>query len=145
MRLSIFVSNSKSKSINKGSLQPKAKGQASKIKSPELKFLPDLNLRPKGKVSLKEFTSKYSSKTSDEIFLLIVYYLKEELKITVTQNHIFTCLKELGKKIPQHFRQTLTNSKNSKNWIIVDDWSDIKYSTSGMNYVEHDIAKASGR
>jgi hypothetical protein len=108
----------------------------------EMKFLTDLNLRPKGKESLKDFAAKYQIKTSEELSLLIIYYLKEVLAETVTLAHIFTCLKELGKKIPTHLKQVLTNNKNTKHWIDLSDWNDIKYTVSGMNYMEHDFTKA---
>jgi len=118
-------------------------GDSSKTKvSNNLKVITDLNLRPKGKISLKDFAAKYMIKSGEELSLLIIYYLKEELKETVTVNHIYSCYKELGNKIPQYFKQTLTNQKNRKNWIDVDDWNDIKYTTPGMNYMEHDITKA---
>lgn len=108
----------------------------------EVKFLTDLNLRPKGKDSLKDYAAKYEIKSGEELTLMIVYYLKEILKEQkVTINHIFTAYKELGEKIPQHFRQTLTNQKNRKNWIDVADWDDIKYTIPGMNHMEHDIVK----
>lgn len=130
-----------SKGVNKK--KSKASGDATKTKvQNSFKVLTDLNLRPRGKPSLKDFASKYSIKSGEELSLLIVYYLKEELKETVTVNHIYTCYKELGNKIPQYFKQTLTNQKNRKNWIDVDDWNDIKYTTPGMNYMEHDITKA---
>lgn len=120
-------------------------GGAQKPKnSNELKVLTDLNLRPRGKTSLKDYAASFEIKNAEELTLLIVYYLKEELKEKVSINHIFTCFKELKKKIPQHFRQTLTNQKNSKNWIDVSDWEDIKYTVPGMNHMEHDFSKASG-
>jgi 6-pyruvoyl-tetrahydropterin synthase len=108
----------------------------------DIKFLTDLNLRPNGRDSLKDYSAKYDIKTGEELSLMIVYYLKEVLKEEkVTLNHLFTAYKELGKKIPQHFRQTLTNQKNAKNWIDVSDWEDIKYTIPGMNHMEHDIVK----
>lgn len=110
--------------------------------SNSLKVLTNLNLRPKGKTSLKDFAAKYVTKSGEELSLLIVYYLKEELKETVTVNHIYSCYKELGHKIPQFFKKALANHKNRKNWIDVVDWNDIKYTTPGMNYMEHDITKA---
>ncbi|MBW8323931.1 MAG: hypothetical protein K0M50_04120 [Prolixibacteraceae bacterium] len=117
-------------------------GEATKTRvSNSLKVLTDLNLRPKDKISLKDFAAKYPFKSGDELSLLIVYYLKEELKETVTLNHIYSCMKDLGTKIPQHFKQTLTNQKNNKNWIDVDDWNDIKYTIPGMNHIEQDIMK----
>ena len=126
----------------KKSKSTKPKSTTSPKVNAEMKFLTDLNLRPKGKESLKDFAAKYQIKTSEELSLLIVYYLKETLQETVTLAHIFTCLKELGKKIPTHLKQVLTNNKNTKHWIDLSDWNDIKYSVAGMNYMEHDFTKA---
>jgi hypothetical protein len=120
----------------------KAKTSPSPKSTSEMKFLTDLNLRPKGKESLKDFAAKFQIKTSEELSLLIIYYLKETLQETVTIAHIYTCLKELGKKIPTHLKQVLTNNKNTKHWIDLSDWNDIKFSVSGMNYIEHDFTKA---
>lgn len=134
----IEVSTSKSKK----SKSTKVKTSSSPKASSDMIFLNDLNLRPKGKESLKDFAAKYQNKTTEELTLLIVYYLKEELKETVTLAHVFTCLKELGKKIPTHLKQVLTNNKNNKHWIDLNDWNDIKYTVAGMNYMEHDFTKA---
>jgi hypothetical protein len=127
---------------SKKSKSNKVKTSSSLKASSDMVFLNDLNLRPKGKESLKDFAAKYQIKTTEELSLLIVYYLKEELKETVTLAHIFTCLKELGKKIPTHLKQVLTNNKNNKHWIDLNDWNDIKYTVAGMNYMEHDFTKA---
>jgi hypothetical protein len=127
---------------SKKSKSTRAKTSSSPKASSDMVFLNDLNLRPKGKESLKDFAAKYQIKTSEELSLLIVYYLKEELKEAVTLAHIFTCLKELGKKIPTHLKQVLSNNKNNKHWIDLNDWNDIKYTVAGMNYMEHDFTKA---
>jgi hypothetical protein len=119
-----------------------ATGDNPKIKnSGMLNVLIDLNLRPKDRMSLKDFAEKYSIKSGEELTLMIVYYLKEILNETVTLNHIYSCYKELGKKIPQYFKQTLTNQKNKKNWINVDDWNNIKFTIPGMNQMEHELKK----
>jgi len=136
--MEIFKGNSKEvnrKKTSTGGESPKTKV------SHNLKVLTDLNLRAKGKISLKDFEAKYSIKSGEELSLLVVYYLKEELKETVTLNHIYSCFKELGKRIPQHFKQTIINQKNKKNWIDVDDWNNIKYTIPGMNQMEHDLKK----
>jgi hypothetical protein len=108
----------------------------------ELKILSDLNLRPTDKISLKQFASGYTIKSAEELTLVIVYYLQEKLKLTVTLNHIYTCYRELGEKVPQFFKQTLTNHKTKKNWIDVEDWNNIKVTIIGTNYILHDLTKA---
>ncbi|WP_291145928.1 hypothetical protein [Flavobacterium sp. UBA7680] len=132
-------SNTKKKSIDSQKVGAKTKAKVSS--GNDAKFLAELNLRPKDKESLKDFSAKYKINTSEEVSLLIVYYLVEILNETVTLSHVFTCLKELGKKVPTHLKQTLINNKNSKNWIDVTNWDDIKFTTSGMNCIEHDLKK----
>lgn len=133
------TANKKKSSSTKSHSSPKPKS------SGDPKMLTTLNLRPKGKMALKDYAAKYSIKTTEELSLLIVYYLIEELKEKVSIDHIYTCYKELGKKIPQHLRQTLINQKNNKNYIDINDWDDIKFTIPGMNHMEHDIAKADGK
>src|SRR5690242_1420859 len=79
----------------KSATKPHAGGAKSKPAG-DLKFLTDLNLRPKGKDSLKDFSKKYEIKVAEELTLMVVYYLKEVLKEgKVTLNHLFTAYKEL--------------------------------------------------
>jgi hypothetical protein len=110
--------------------------------SSELKLLTDLNLRPKGKTSLKDFASQYQIKIAEELTLVIVYYLKQIMTVEkVSVNHVFTSYKELGKKVPSTLKQVLINHKNTKNWIDVTDWENINYTIQGMNHMDHDIEK----
>lgn len=107
-----------------------------KKRSISLTFLNELDLNPFNKVSLTEFASLYPVKTSEELSLLIVYYLRSILNETVTLNHIFTCLTVLGKNIPKHLKQVLTNNKNAKFWIDVSDWNAINYTPAGFEYMQ---------
>jgi hypothetical protein len=135
---------SSEKKTGKSKSQKTKKPQTTKVKhGSDLKFLTDLNLRPKGKDSLKDYSSRDQVKTAADLTLLIVYYMKEVLGLDkVTVNHIYTAYKEIGKKIPTPLKQVLTNHKNSKNWIDVSDWEDIKFTIPGMNHVEHDLLKS---
>jgi hypothetical protein len=144
--LEIFSGNSKAK-VSKSSAGKPSESKAYQTSKNNNKtaiaitFLTELNLRPKGKESFKDFVANYNIKTSEELNLLIIYYLKDVLNEKVTLSHIYTCLKDLGKKIPTHLKQVLINNKNKKNWINLADWDDIKFTTAGMNYIEHDLIK----
>lgn len=142
--LKVEGEETQSEPISKKGVSTKVKKQTSgKPKhSNELKLLTDLNLRPKGKTSLKDFASQYQIKIAEELTLVVVYYLKQILGIEkVSINHVFTSYKELNKKVPSTLKQVLTNHKNTKGWIDVTDWDEIKYTIQGMNHMDHDITK----
>lgn len=106
------------------------------------KQLPNLDLRPVGKESLKDFYQKYQEygiKSSFEKNVLYVYYLENVLWITaITMDHIFTCYKETEQKIPLLY-QSLIDTKNAKGWIDLSDMGAIKTTRKWTNYIEFDI------
>ncbi len=100
-----------------------------KTSSPDYELVSNLDLKGKGGgKSLKAFLSEYEVPTSEDLTLLLVYYLKRVLQVKkVTVDHIYTCFKELGKKAPKSLTQILYNQKNKRGLI------DIKAKT-GLNY-----------
>lgn len=116
----------------KTSVKPKATGN----------LLTSLNLRASGKKSLKDFIAEYKKPSSEEKILLYVYYLTNELKESnIGLDHIYTCIKEIGDKVPAYLKQTVTNVKNRKGWLDTSNYDDLKYTVQGMNHVEHDLEK----
>ncbi len=106
------------------------------------KLLTDLNLRPKGKTSLKDFYAKYEIKTNFERVVTFVYYLKSELQIeNIGIDHIYTCYKEVGVKIPNIY-QNLIDTKNRKGWIDTSNTDSIKLTIQGENYIVHEAPKS---
>jgi hypothetical protein len=123
---------------------PKEKtSSTSSKKTQELKLLKDLNLRPEGKLSLKDYAAQFRIESSEELYLVIVCYFKQILhEDLITLNHIFTALIELDKKVPTHLKQVLINIKNSdasNHWLNLENLNNIHYSIRGMNHIKHDI------
>jgi hypothetical protein len=107
-------------------------------------ILKDLDLRPDGKESLRDFAKKYVIESAEELYLVVVYYLKSILQLEkVTVNHILTSIDDLDKKIPSHLKQVLINMRNgsTNGWLILDDLENISFSIRGMNHMKHDILK----
>lgn len=121
------------------------KGKKSKSKSSPknpLSLVNTLNLNPPEGKSLKTFFGEFSSKTFLEKNLLFVYYVERELKIdNIGQNHIYTCYKNVGEKVPGNLYQSLVDTKNLKGWIESKDINNLKITIAGENYVEHDFPK----
>ncbi len=119
--------------------QPKTKSKSRK--DPE--FLKDLDLSGGGsQPSLKSFFSRYEHKTNYERNLIFTYYLKQVMNLeTVTPDHIFTCYRHCGQKIPKALEQGLRDTANDRGWLDVDNMDDIRTPIAGINHIEHDMPK----
>lgn len=115
----------------------KNSGTNKKSKSPtSYSFITELNLKPEGKDSLKNFVSKYKTSSGAEYNLVFVYYLQNILgEKNIGPNHIYTCYKDLNVKFPSNIRQSLIDTKSKKGWIDTSNMNDIKVSTVGENAI----------
>ena len=106
-------------------------------------FLKNLDLSGSGKIKrLKEYYLQYKVTSNFERNLIFVYYLGNEKKEkNITIDHIFTCYKEVGGKVPKALQQSLLDTAHRKGWIDTSQNSDIKITVSGDNYMNHDIGK----
>jgi hypothetical protein len=120
----------------------KAKGQKPARARKTLERI-DIDLRPKGKVSFKDSVAQYASPTKEEIKLLSIAYLADELGIKdITVDHVYTCLDELGERVPTHLKQVLINLKNDKGWIDTSDFNNLRLTIKGRNHLKLDMKKA---
>lgn len=125
----------KGEGAGKASLRPKRGKTTPTIVS-------DLNLRPKGKESLKDFMAKKSPKDNQEALAAIVYYLQKILSLkNIGQNHVYTGFKDIGKRTPSNLQVALSLTSTRKGWINTRDMSDLKMTVPGENFVEHDLPK----
>ncbi|WP_213625718.1 hypothetical protein [Pseudomonas sp. Pc102] len=130
----------KSKQSSKGNSQPRSKSKSKR--DPEL--IKNLDLfGGESNVSLKDFCSKYEHKTNFERNLIFSYYLKNILNLeTITTDHIFTCYRHIGHKLPKALEQSLRDTASDKGWIDADNLEDITVSIAGINHIEHDLPKS---
>jgi hypothetical protein len=111
-------------------------------KGPTYSFVKDLDLRPSGKQSLKEFFAEKSPPDQQAHFAVIIYYLTHVLGLSnVGIDHVYTALKDVGEKVPNDIAQIARNTANRKGWLDTADTSNLKVTTGGENYVEHDLPK----
>ncbi|MCX5769201.1 MAG: hypothetical protein NTZ09_02840 [Candidatus Hydrogenedentes bacterium] len=105
-----------------------------------LTMLPDLNLRPSKGRSLLDFVKEKSPKTNQELYIVLVYYLEKVLKESnIGLNHIYTCLKQLGRKIPAQLGSTLTTTAARSGRIDTSSLQNLTVTIHGENFVEHDL------
>jgi len=123
--------------------QDKDKTSKSVSKSKEsVSLVKDLNLRPAGKESFKDFYEKKKPTTANAFNAVAVYYLSELLQMTsITPNHVYTCYRETNVRPPEAFLQNLKDTASKNGYIDTSDTSNIKIPLRGKNYVEHDLPK----
>ena len=92
---------------------------------------------------LKDFYAKYEAKSNFDKNLIFMYYLDHKLGLEgITVDHIFTCYRDIPNiKVPEALRQSLLDTNNRKGWIDTSDTENLKITTPGINYLEHDLPK----
>ncbi len=132
-----------------GSTNPKPTGAQTHSKGvtrEEPTFVPDLNLNPGTKPSLKEIYAKLlpGKSTAMEKNVVFVHYLQRTLGITgIGLNHIYTCYKEVGEKVPVALAQSLRDTVKKGAWIDITDVTNIHMTVRGDNFVEHELPHGS--
>ena len=121
----------------------KPRGTGRKVdRNAGLKLVPDLDFRPDGKQALKEFVDEKSPKKDLDATLVLVYYMQHVMELPkIGPAHVMTAFKDAGKAVPVDVNQTIRNLKNRKIWLNFTDIEDVRTTTQGENFVEHEIGK----
>jgi hypothetical protein len=103
----------------------------------------NLNLRgDKSIPSFRAFVSEKKPASAKEFNAVAVYYLKKLAGIElVTIDHVFTCYDEVKKRPPEHFKQSLIDTKNKDGWVEFDDNNNLNIPHRGVVFVEHDLPR----
>ena len=122
----------------------KARGTGKKVyRNAGLKLVPDLNFRINGNPTLKAFVDEKSPKNDLEATLALVYYMQHVMELAkIGPAHVMTAFKEVGKPFPADIRQTIRNVMNLKMWLNFTDIEDVRTTTQGDNFVQHEMGKA---
>ena len=109
-----------------------------------LSFVKDLDLSGGETIEcFKDFYEKYKPASNYERNLLFVYYLQHKMELKgITLNHIFTCYRNVGTKVPSNLRKSVSETGATKGWLETSSSEDIKTIIAGINFVEHDMKKA---
>jgi hypothetical protein len=105
------------------------------------KTVGSLNLRPEGKQSLREFFKAKKPESQQEQFVVILFYLTKQLNLTgVGPDHINTAFLDVGKPVP-NIRSAAQNIARRRGWIEAKDINDLKVTSPGENFVNHDLPR----
>lgn len=122
----------------KKTTKPKKKASA---KQPQL--IKDLDLSGKSVgMSLKDSVSEKKPSTNIERTAVFVYYMQNTLNIQeITMDHVFSCYKDIGARLPQNLSQNLNDTASSRYGYIETDNGKYTMSIIGINLIDHDLPK----
>lgn len=119
-----------------------SKRRASSKQKESHKIVGTLNLEPSGKESFRSFAATKELGSNMVVNLVAVYYLQNILGITgITPDHVYTCYKNIGHKVPTALIQSLRDTASLKSWIDTASTDNITLLTAGENAVEHDLVR----
>lgn len=103
----------------------------------------ELNLRgDKSIPSFKSFVAEKKPKSAKEFNTVAIYYLQKIAGLSkVNLNHAFTCYSEIGRRPPEAFRQSFTDTKNKEGWVEFDAEGNLRIPHRGTVFVEHDLPR----
>ena len=108
----------------------KTKKAAGKTKT-KIRVIKDLNLKPKGKTSARDFANEKSPTNHKEKCTIAVYYLEKKAGIdAITTAHVYTFYKEMSWVVPANLNNMLAQT-GSEGWLDTSDSEKIEVTTMG--------------
>lgn len=120
----------------------KSKNRTSGPTKQSYSIVKSLSLKGDSKIeSFKDFCTNYDNNSGIKFTVLSVYYLSRILKISdIGLDHIYTCYKELGRKLPKNLKQNVYDCSGPRyGYLDASNINDLKIPTSGEDFVEHDL------
>jgi len=108
-----------------------------------INLVPNMEFRPAGQKTLKAFIEEKSPTNDVETVVATVYYMQHVMDLAkIGPPHVMTAFKEVGKAIPVDLKATIRHIKKTKVWLNFNDIDDIRMTTQGDNFVEHEMGKS---
>lgn len=102
----------------------------------------DLDLLPNDKESFKSFYEMKKPTTNIEFNAVAIYYMEKILgKVEITISDVYTCYKNVGRKVPNALKQSLTDTSSSRYGYIATANNCFTIPVVGENFVEYDLTK----
>lgn len=100
----------------------------------------DMNFRPEGKVSLRDFWAQKEPGNNHERNLVVVHYLEEVLEVgAIEVGHVLAGYDEVGVKSPAIPDNSLMVTASQKGWLDTSDMKAIRTTHGGRNAIQYDM------
>jgi hypothetical protein len=133
--------------IDEAPLEERAqKKPPAKRKAPTYAIVKDLNLKPEGKKSLREFFAEKQPRDQQEQFAVILYYFCNVIEVSnIGANHIFTGFKEVEMRSPLDILSLARKVAHRKGWVDSSNSDNLRMPVRGQNFVEQDLPSKTGK
>jgi hypothetical protein len=106
----------------------------------------DIDFRPEGKPTLREFAAEKMPTDNNEKNAVVVYYLTEILGVgTVEVGHVLAAYIESEWKIPADPADAIVKTAHRRRWLDSSSLKDIKLTFSGRNLVRLELPKTTAK
>lgn len=100
----------------------------------------NLDFRPSGKVSFKDFVSEKKPTSLYQKNVLAVWYLEQVLEVTeIGVGHVLAAYKECSWREPSSPDNSLQVTASKHHWIDTSNMTQIRTTPSGRNLVQYDM------
>jgi hypothetical protein len=102
----------------------------------------DIDLRPDGKQSFRDFAAEKQPSTKEERNIIAVYYLEQVLNLSeIKAGHVLAAYKECNWPEPNDMRHSLRVTSSRRHWLDTSDRTSIHTTAPGRNLVKHDLPR----
>ena len=102
----------------------------------------DLNLSPRDKKTLKQFVESKKPQSNIEFNAVVIYYMQKILnKEKVSIDDVYSCYKDMSRKVPNALKQSLTDTSSSKYGYIAVNNNFYSIPVKGENLVELELPR----
>src|SRR5262249_35065946 len=109
-------------------------------KQPTYTLLGNLNLRPADKPSLRDFfAEKKPDDQMAQVAVFVSYLTRTVGETNVGYDHLYTCFRNVEKRVPLDLPKVVSNAARKKGWIDQKETKALRLTTAGENYVDHDL------
>jgi hypothetical protein len=106
----------------------------------------DINFRPEGKPSLRDFAAAKDPANNHEKNVVAVYYLEEVLAIdSIDVGHVLAAYAECVWRSPRDPDNSLSVTASRKGWLETSDRKAIRITHQGRNTVQFDLPRVSAQ
>lgn len=100
----------------------------------------DLDFRPEGKESLRDFVARKEPATNHERNLVAVFYVEQVLQLPdITAGDVLLVYKSCGWREPSDLGMELRKTASARKWLNTANSKAISTMAQGRNTVEHDM------
>jgi hypothetical protein len=109
-----------------------SKGNAIGLSGYKPKLVNDLDTS-----GIKDFIAPYAMTTHPNNIVAFIKFLESKGRKPASFDHVYTCYRDAGIKVPEAFGQAFVDARGKKSFIQFTDPTNVELTIRGANHIEH--------